>query len=123
MWAGFHGFKLYQLCGAYRSQMGAAQDVADDLLAIGDVRGALEIMESCVIPIMNDLQLDGHMVGVRGQYAVILASSGRYEKAVEELDAIDPYVEDLPEEDRRAYVRQRNMVEKNWRSRGAHECV
>ena len=110
--AGIHGVKLYQLCGAYRSQMGAAQDVADDLLAIQDVRGALEIMESSVIPIMNHLQLDGHVVDVRGQYAVILASNGRYEKAVAELDAIEPYVKELPEEYREAYMRQRKMVDR-----------
>ena len=122
VWAGFHGVKLYQLCGAYRSQMGAAQDVADDLLEKEDVRGALEIMESCVIPIMNHFQLDGHMVDVRGQYAVILANSGRYEKAVAELDAIEPYIAELPEEHRKAYIRQRKMVEELALERRS-ECV
>ena len=110
--AGIFAVKLYQMCGAHRSQMGASQDVADDLLAVNDVRFALEIMESSVIPIMKHLQLDGQMVDVRGQFAVILARNGRYEEAVAEMDAIEPYVKELPKKHREAARGQRQMVDK-----------
>ena len=110
--AAVHAVKFYQLSDSYRSQMRAAQDVADDFISIGDPASALEIMVSCVKPLLKHLQFDTHVVDVRGQYAVILAYNGRYEDAFAEIEAIEPYVGDLPRNYQEAVERQRMMVER-----------
>ena len=108
--AGIHAVKFYQLSDSYRSQMRAAQDVADDFIGMGDPAYALEIMESCVKPLLKHLQFDAHMVDVRGQYAVILAYNGRYKDAFAELEAIEPYLPYLSPDGQEAVKRQRIIV-------------
>ena len=108
---GIHAVKFYQLSGSYRSQMKAAQDVADDFIATGDAVSALQIMEAGVVPLLTHFQFDRNMLDVRGQYASILASNGRYEDARAEMDAIEPYVTDLPPDYQRHYANQRKKVE------------
>ena len=115
--SGVHAVKFYQLSDSYRSQMRAAQDVADDFIGIGDAAYALQIMESCVQPLLKHLQFDGDMIDIRGQYAVILAYNGRYEDAFAEMEAIEPYIADLPPDYREGVERQRTMVERISASR------
>ena len=110
--AGIHAVKFYQLSDSYRSQLRAAQDVADDFIGMKDPVYALEIMEKCVKPLLQHFQLDGHMVDVRGQYAVILAYNGRYDDAFAEIEAIESYIRYLPPKWQEAVKRQREMVER-----------
>lgn len=107
----FHAVKLYQQIRAFRSQMRAAQDIADDLLAIGDKPGALEVMESFVLPALQEFQLDSNALDARGQYAVILAYNRQTARARSEMNAIAAFAADLPEEYRAGLINQRKMVE------------
>ena len=107
----FHAVKLYQQIRAFRSQMRAAQDIADDLLEIGDRSGALEVMENFVLPALHEFQLDSTALDARGQYAVILAYNGQAARARSEMNAIAAYAADLPEEYHVGLRNQRNMVE------------
>ena len=108
---GIHAVKFYQLSGSYRSQMKATQDVADDYITTGDAVGALQIMESGVVPLLTHFQFDRHMLDVRGQYASILAYNGRYEDARAEIDALEPYVTALPPDYRTRFADLRILVE------------
>ena len=107
----FYAVKLYQQIRAFRSQMRAAQDIADDLLEIGDRPGALEVMENFVLPVLHEFQLDSNALDARGQYAVILAYNGQAARARSEMNAIAAFAADLPEEYHVGLRNQRNMVE------------
>ncbi len=108
--AAIHAVKFYELSGAHRSQMRAAQDVVDDFISIGDFEYALELMEGYVLPLLKHMRFDSHLVEVRGQYAVILAYNGRHDEAGEEMERVVPYVEDLPHDHRASVRNQQKMV-------------
>ena len=108
---GIHAAKFFQLAGAYRSEMKVAQDVVDDFVKVGEIERALQIMETSVVPLLNRFKLDGQMMDVRGQYAVVLAYNGRFVDARAEMDAIESYVAVLPHEYQRSFFNQRRMIE------------
>ncbi|MGH1368909.1 MAG: SEC-C metal-binding domain-containing protein [Maritimibacter sp.] len=107
----FHAVKLYQQVRAFRSQMRAGQDIADDLLEIGDKQGSLEVMESFVLPALHEFNFDTRAMDARGQYAVILAYNGYGDRARAEMKAISAFAADLPPEYRAGLQNQRNMIE------------
>lgn len=107
----FHAAKLYQEAGAHKSQMKVSQDIADDMVAMGDYEGALEMMEGNVLPILSHFELTAHTMDVRGQYAVVLAYNGAAARARAEMDAIRPYVPNLPEDYKKGFENQCAMIE------------
>lgn len=107
----FHAAKLYQEAGAYKSQMKVSQDITDDMVALGDYEGALEMMENNVIPILSTFELNAHVLDVRGQYAVLLAYNAQANSARAEIDAIRPYVPGLPNDYQSGFANQCTMIE------------
>ena len=115
---GIHAAKFFQLAGAHRSQMKVAQDVVDDFIKVGEMESALQIMESSVVPLLNQFEFDGQMMDVRGQYAVVLAYNGRIADARTEMEAIEPYVAALPQWYQGRLVVQRRIIEELSRVEG-----
>ena len=114
-----HSVKFYHAAGSYRSAMRAAQDVADDMIAIGDAIGAREVMENNVLPVFNHFGFSASSVDVRGQYAVILAYCGDHARARSEINSLTPYVGTLSASYQRGIAEQRDLIERivNGRAR------
>lgn len=83
--ARIHAMKFYSVSGAYRSAIRAGQDVADDMVGMGDLSDALSFIENTLIPSVADLGLTEHVVPVRAQYAVVLAYNGKIAEARAEM--------------------------------------
>ncbi len=88
--------KFYQVSKSYRSEMEAAQDVADDMLEMGDAIGARQVLETHVLPLLVYCDFNSRALNVRGQYAVVLAYCGDYDRARSEMEKLLPYISDLP---------------------------
>ena len=88
--------KFYQISRAYRSEMKAAQDVADDMLNMGDAIGARQVLETHVLPLLAQCDFNSRALDVRGQYALILAYCGEHERARSEIKNLMPYIPHLP---------------------------
>lgn len=106
-----HAAKFYQLSGAHRSEMKAAQDVADDFISCGDVLGARQVMENYVLPVLRYFGFEASTMDAHGQYAIILAYSGEYASARAEMAPLQAYVTDLPPEYQASFSRQCSMID------------
>jgi hypothetical protein len=91
--------------------MKAAQDAADDFIGIGDIAGARETMESHVLPLMKHYQLFSHTMDAQGQYAVILAYCGEFDKARNIMKTLESYAGDLSPVEQEGFVNQRQLIE------------
>ena len=106
-----HAVKFYHASGSYRSAMRTAQDVADDLVEIGDAIEARQMMENNVLPLLRHFGFNASSVDVRGQYAVILAYCGEYVSARSEMHSLTPYVRNLPASYQVGFAKQHNLIE------------
>lgn len=106
-----HAAKFYATSCSYRSAMKTAQDVSDDFIAVGDAIGARQTMEEHVLPLLQYFQFTSSTMDVRGQYAVILAYCGEYDRARVAMAALEPYVGKLPPEHQTGFARQRQLIE------------
>lgn len=87
-----HATKLYAVAQAVRSAVVSGQEAADDFLQLmADPRGALEVMETLVLPGMRAAQLTDLVLPVRSHYAIVLAWLGRVGEARAELNALRQY--------------------------------
>jgi hypothetical protein len=107
-----HAVKFYFASQSYKSAMKAAQDAANDFIAIGDAVSARQTMEDHVLPLMQHFQFSSHIMDVRGQYAVILAYCGEHNKARAEMATLEPYVAELSPEHQVGFAEQRQLIEK-----------
>ncbi|MCJ7600523.1 MAG: dsDNA nuclease domain-containing protein [Desulfobulbaceae bacterium] len=106
-----HAAKFFAASGSYRSAMKAAQDVSDDFIAIGDAIGARQTMEEHVLPMLQYFQFSSSNMDVRGQYAVILAYCGEYDRARAEMAALVPYAGTLSTEHQEGFAKQQQLIE------------
>jgi hypothetical protein len=111
MLTAIHAAKFYTASGSYRSAMKTAQDIADDLLAVGDAAGARQTMEEHVLPLLRYFQFTSRAVDVRGHYAVILAYCDECDQARAEMAALEPYVSTLSPEQQMGFAKQRELIE------------
>ncbi|BEP62340.1 hypothetical protein GmRootV213_28940 [Variovorax sp. V213] len=89
--ARIHAMKFYGLAGAVDSLVRVGQDAADDFVFQRDYEGAREILEQHVLPVVLEHNLLGRIVGVRSQYAVVLAYCGEVDAAEREMARLEPY--------------------------------
>lgn len=106
-----HAMKFYNLAMAPESMVRVGQDLADDFVEIKDFKGAKEIMEQHVLPVVNQVGLIHRMVQVRSQYAVILALAGQHQQARAEIQRLIPYVDGLTDEQCFEVASQANYIE------------
>jgi hypothetical protein len=77
-----HAMKFYQIAYMPMSLMKVGQDVVDELLGmLGDPSEARRVIETLLLPIVQEYRLVEYVVPVRAQYAVVLAYCGEIEPA------------------------------------------
>lgn len=108
--ARIHSMKFYNMAGAPDSMVRVGQDLADQFIDMKDFKGAREVMEQHVLPVVNKAGLVGKLVQVRSQYALILALGGHHEDANAEMRRLEPYVEGLSGEQRQEVEQQSNYI-------------
>ncbi|AUG76280.1 hypothetical protein CFP65_1381 [Kitasatospora sp. MMS16-BH015] len=89
--AAMHAMKFYYLSGAWRSMVAAGQDAVDNLLEIGAVDEALQLIDRDLLPLTTQLALLEQVIGLRSQRAVIVAYRGEPEAALAELEVLEQY--------------------------------
>jgi hypothetical protein len=67
-----HALKFYDLARAPDSLFRVGQDLVDQFISKRDFDGALNMMETIVLPQLRQWKLADHMITVRSQYAVVL---------------------------------------------------
>ena len=86
-----HAMKFYQIAHVPMSLMKVGQDVVDEFLGmLRDPWEARRVIETMLLPIVDEYRLVEYVVPVRSQYAVILAYCGEVEAArrlIGELEA------------------------------------
>ena len=91
MFARIHAMKFYGLVDAVDSLVRVGQDAADDFVYVHDFEGAREILEQHVLPTVLKAKMLDRIVGVRSQYAVVLAYCGDVDAAQREMARLEPY--------------------------------
>lgn len=91
MFARIHAMKFYSLVDAVDSLVRVGQDAADDFVYVHDFEGAREILEQHVLPTAIRANMLDRIVGVRSQYAVVLAYCGDVDAAEREMARLEPY--------------------------------
>ena len=77
-----HAMKFYQIAHVPVSLMKVGQDVVDECVRIlHDPVEARRVIETLLLPIVEEYRLSDYVVPVRGQYAVVLAHCGEMEAA------------------------------------------
>lgn len=89
--ARIHAMKFYELAHAPQSVIRVGQDLVDDYCQHNDFAGARDVIEKTLLPTVQALNLVSWVVPVRSQYAVILAYSGRFDAADNEMRRLAPY--------------------------------
>lgn len=91
-----HALKFYDLARAPASLFRVGQDLVDQFISKRDFDGALNMMETIVLPQLGQWKLADYMITVRSQYAVVLAYCGRFSAAEAEMERLKPYKAGLP---------------------------
>lgn len=108
--ARIHAMKFYDLAGAIDSLVRVGQDAADDFVFQRDYEGAREFLEQHVLPPVLEHKLLGRIVGVRSQYAVVLAYCGEVDAAEREMARLDPYAGGFTEQQRMEIDGQKVLI-------------
>lgn len=86
-----HAMKFYQIAHVPMSLMKVGQEVVDEFIGmLGDPWEARRVIETMLLPIVQEYRLVDYVVPVRAQYAVVLAYCGEVEPArrlIRELEA------------------------------------
>ena len=91
MFARIHAMKFYGLVGAVDSLVRVGRDAADDFVFVHEFDGAREVLEQHVLPTVIKANMLDRIVGVRSQYAVVLAYCGDVDAAEREMARLEPY--------------------------------
>jgi hypothetical protein len=89
--ARIHAMKFYELAHAPQSVIRVGQDLVDDFCVHNDFEGARDVIEKTLLPTVQGLNLVSWVVPVRSQYAVVLAYSGQFDAADNEMRRLAPY--------------------------------
>ncbi|MDX8437103.1 SEC-C metal-binding domain-containing protein [Mesorhizobium abyssinicae] len=115
--ARIHALKFYDLARAPDSMFRVAQDLVDQFLRRRDFDGALNIMESIVLPQLQQWKLADYLITVRSHYAVVLAHCGRFDDAEAEMARLQPYEPGLKPLVQKELAYQRDLI-RNLRAFG-----
>lgn len=89
--ARIHAMKFYELAHAPQSVIRVGQDLVDDFCVHNDFEGARDVIEKTLLPTVQALNLVSWVVPVRSQYAVVLAYTGQFDAADNEMRRLAPY--------------------------------
>jgi hypothetical protein len=110
--ARIHALKFYDLARAPASVFRVGQDLVDQFIRKRDFDGALNMMETIVLPQLRQWKLADYLISVRSQYAVVLAYCERYSEAEAEMARLEPYVASLPPPAQQELENQRKLIVK-----------
>lgn len=110
--------KLYSLIGAVDSAVRVGQDAADDHVWRHDFFSAREVLEQYVIPYAKHYRMLDRIVGIRSQYAVILAYCRDFVAADAEMVHLDAYAGGFSAAQRQEINKQRGLIAELRAGRG-----
>ena len=106
-----HAMKFYQIAHMPVSLMKVGQDVVDECIGmLADPWEARRVIETLLLPIVQEYRLLDFVVPVRAQYAVILAYCGEIEPARRLIRELDAFV--ISDFRRRELEAQTRLIEK-----------
>jgi hypothetical protein len=108
--ARIHALKFYDLARAPDSLFRVGQDLVDQFISKRDFDGALNMMETIVLPQLRQWKLADYLITVRSQYAVVLAYCERYADAEAEMARLEPYEAGLPPPMQKELKSQRELI-------------
>jgi hypothetical protein len=108
--ARIHAMKFYAIAGAIDSQIRVGQDLADEFVARHDFKGAREVLEQHVMPVVMGNHLLNRHLDVRAQYAVVLAYCGLHTEAEREMERLQVYAAGLAPQARMTLANQRQLI-------------
>jgi hypothetical protein len=108
--ARIHALKFYDLARAPDSLFRVGQDLVDQFIIKRDFDGALNMMETIILPQLRQWKLADYLITVRSQYAVVLAHCERYSDAETEMARLEPYEAGLPPLVRKELENQRALI-------------
>lgn len=104
--------KLYITVGFWAAAVRSGQEAADQFLTLtADPQMARGLLES-LISIVEVKNLIEYMAPLHAHYAVILAYCGQFERARKTMIELAPFVGDLPEDQRKDILGQRELIER-----------
>lgn len=105
-----HALKFYELARARDSLLRVGQDLVEQFVNRSDFDGALHMMETILLPQLQNFKLANHQIPVRSQYAVVLAYCERYSDAEAEMNRLKPYETGLHTLGQKTLVKQRKLI-------------
>ncbi|MCV0398187.1 MAG: SEC-C domain-containing protein [Rhizobiaceae bacterium] len=108
--ARIHALKFYDLARAPDSMFRVGQDLVDQFITKRDFDGALQMMETIILPQLRQWKLADYLITVRSQYAVVLAYCGRFSEADAEMARLQPYEAGLPPLVQKELKNQRGLI-------------
>lgn len=94
--ARIHALKFYDLARAPESLFRVGLDLVDQFISMRDFEGALQLMDTIILPQLRQWKPADYMIKVRSQYAVVLAYCSRFSEAEAEMARLNPYKSGLP---------------------------
>lgn len=105
-----HALKFYSMAHSLDSFVRIGQELVDDFVERHDYIGARDVIERNLMPTILGLKLTGRIIPIRGQYAVVLAYCGAFEKAEAEMTHLLPYENGLDPRGRKELQDQRALI-------------
>lgn len=108
--ARIHALKFYDLARAPESLFRVGQDLVDQFISMRDFDGALQVMDTIILPQLRQWKPADYMITVRSQYAVVLAYCRRFADAEAEMARLEPYKAGLPSLVQKELESQRELI-------------
>ena len=105
-----HALKFYDLAHSPESQFRVGQDLVDEFVERSDFVGARQMIETNLLPMLQQLKLASYIIPVRSQYAVILAFCGDFARAEAEMARLTPYEAGLSVQGQGELRNQRKLI-------------
>jgi hypothetical protein len=105
-----HAMKFYLMARALDSYVKVGQELVDEFVGRNDYKGARDVLEGHLLPVVLDQKLVSHIVPVRSQYAVVLAFDGEHDAAAAEMAKLAPYESGLSVKGQRELQNQRRLI-------------
>lgn len=105
-----HALKFYDLAHAPDSMFRVGQDLVDQFIRRHDFDGALNVMETMILPQLRQWKLADYLITVRSHYAVVLAYCSRFDDAEAEMARLKPYEPGLKPLVQRELAAQRELI-------------
>jgi hypothetical protein len=108
--ARIHAMKFYHLAQSPESIFRVGQDLVDEFAGRHDFIGARQVIETNLLPLLEQWKLAAYIIPVRSQYAAILAYCGAFQAADAEMTRLAPYEAGLTPKGQAELQAQRRLI-------------